>query len=286
MKTTLFSLLVIAMTAIAAGGCSAPRRAASAPVADSADDAMPLFPVTTRGEAADLSGHWYIRSVGTINVSGYEDAEQWPFLEFVPVEGRFYGSNGCNIINGSYHVGADHALTLGNISSTMRMCQGDSLEFPIARALEATASCRVASSHGVTVLNLIDSSGRVVMSLKKNDIDFISGAWKVADVNGAPMEAPDARLVIDVAEGTLHGNAGCNMVNGSLNREPRGGASVQFSNLATTRMACPYLSAESALLIALEEVWSARRASGGSVDLLDKAGKAIIHLTPLSKDDF
>lgn len=275
----IFAALV---AAISLSGCSLLKRQAASTV--DSQDAMPLYPVTTQTPAdVSLDGHWFMRTVGSMKLSGID--EEWPFLEFVPTEGRFYGNNGCNIINGSYHVGPKQTLKLSEVAATMRLCPSDSLEYPVARALDAVRSYSVSTAKdGSTILSLHDGKNLTVMTLKKSDIDFLNGPWRVTKINGNAVENPDCRLIFDVAEGTVSGDTGCNILNGQLTREPAVSGSLGFSHLRTTRMMCPEISTEQALLIALEEVTSARH-SGKSVDLMNSAGDVIIHLTRLSKSD-
>lgn len=275
-------IYVAVAAAMTFSGCSLFKRQVASTV--NSQDAMPLFPVTVYSDAS-LDGHWFIRTVGSIKLSGYDD--EWPFLEFVPTEGRFYGNNGCNIINGSYHIGGKQTLELSNVASTMRLCPSDSLEYPIAKALDAVRSFSVTTAKdGSTILSLHNEKNVTVMTLRKSDIDFLNGAWKVAAINGRKVENPDCRLIFDVAEGTVSGDTGCNILNGQLTREPSVSGSLGFSHIATTRRACPDQSTEQALLIALEEVTSASHAAGSSVNLLNSSGNVVLHLTPMSKSDF
>lgn len=277
------SPLLIATLTVAATltGCSLLKRQEASTV--NSQNAMPLYPVTVYSDAS-LAGHWFIRSVGNITVTGYE--EEWPFLEFVPTEARFYGNNGCNIINGSYRIGSTQTLELSNVAATMRLCPSDSLEFPIARALDDVKSFSVTTAtDGSTVLSLHNAKNLTVMTLFKSDIDFLNGAWKVASINGKEIENSECRLIFDVPEGRVSGDTGCNILNGQLTREPSVSGSLGFSHLATTRRMCPDISTEQSLLIALEEVTFARHSNGKSVDLLDRNGIPVLHLLPLSKSD-
>lgn len=249
-------------------------------------NSIPLYPVTTTGKAAtDIDGRWYIESVGDITLRAFEDTD-WPYLEFVPSEARFYGHDGCNIINGSYRIQSGRQLELSHVATTQKLCEGDTLAYPIARALDLARSFSTANgADGSRILSLHNSSNRTVMTLRSSDIDFLNGPWQVVAVNGKGINVPDARLVFDVASSTVSGNAGCNRLHGELTRNPQVASSVQFSNLATTRMTCPDIETESALLIALEEVSHARSNGKDSVELLDVAGKAVVKLTKLSKSD-
>ena len=249
-------------------------------------DAIPLYSVPTHGRSATgLDGRWYVSTIGTIRLQQLEDNE-WPYLEFSPAEARFYGYDGCNIINGAYSTTPEKALELSEVATTMKLCEGDSLAYPIARALNETRSfATTAGADGSRTLTLSNSAGKAMMTLRSSDIDFLNGPWQVVAINGKKIDVPEARLIFDVAANTVTGNAGCNRLNGELTRNPRLSASVQFSNLATTRMTCPDIETESALLIALEEVTHARQKKDAAV-LLDASGKQLVKLTRLTKSDF
>lgn len=249
-------------------------------------DAIPLYPVTTTGTTSTgIDGRWYIKTVGSITLRHYEDNE-WPYLAFVSSEARFYGHDGCNVINGSYRLPSGNALELSNIATTMKLCEGDTLAYPIATALNATHSFSTTNgADGSRTLSLMDAANKVVMTLHSSDIDFLNGAWQVIAINDVPINVPDARLIFDVDANTLTGNAGCNRLRGELTRNPNVSAAVQFSNLSTTRMTCPYIETESALLVALEEVTHARRAKN-TIELLDADNKPVIKLAKLTKEDF
>lgn len=249
-------------------------------------DAIPLYPVTTTGKSATaIDGRWYITSVGSMKLHQLEDNE-WPYLEFVPAEARFYGRDGCNIINGSYRIDGSQGLTLSEIATSMKLCANDTLAYPIANALNTTRSFSTsAGADGSRTLSLYNARNKAVMTLRSSDIDFINGPWQVVAINGKEVNVADARLVFDLATNTVTGNAGCNRLNGELTRNPALSASIQISNLATTRMMCPDIETESALLIALEEVTHARHQKD-AVELLDAANHVVIRLQKLTKSDF
>lgn len=276
------SLLAVSLAALTLSGCSLLRKQEASTV--NSGDALPLYPVTVYTEAT-LGGHWFINTVGTITLDGYDD-EDWPFIEFVPTEGRFYGNNGCNVINGSYHVDGGQSIALSEIATTMRLCESDSLEFPIARALDSTRSFAVSTTRqGLTILTLRNAKNATVMTLSKSDIEFLNGAWQVTAINGDKIDNQDVRLVFDTAENTVNGNTGCNRLKGDILREAKSAGSLSISNLSTTRRMCPDLNVEQSLLIALEEVNTARRSDKGSVDLLSSSGRVVIHLVKLDKSD-
>lgn len=249
-------------------------------------DAIPLYPVTTTGSAStSLEGRWYIKTVGSITLRSIEDND-WPYINFVAAEARFYGHDGCNLINGSYRIESGQHIELSDVATTMKLCQGDTLAYPIANALNETRAFSTSDgSDGSRTLILYNSRNRAVMTLCSSDIDFLNGPWQVIAVDGKEVSAADARLIFDVDANTVSGNAGCNRLKGELTRNPQVSASVQFSNLSTTRMTCPDIETETALLIALEEVARARN-DGDTVELLNDSGHTVIKLSKLSKSDF
>ena len=281
-KHSIICAAVIAATTL--GSCSLFNKRTAATPVNSKETSSQQIPVTVYSDAS-IEGHWFIRTVGSIKLTGYD--EECPFLEFVPTENRFYGNNGCNIINGAYRTDGNQSLELLNVASTMRLCPADTLQYPIAKALEAVRSFSVTTaSDGSTILRLHNDKNTAVMTLSKSDIDFLNGAWRVASINGREVNNHSCRLIFDVSEGTVSGDTGCNILNGQLTREPSVSGSLGFSHIATTRRACPDLSTEQALMIALEEVTFARHAGGTAVNLLNSSGKVVLHLTRMSKSEF
>lgn len=233
-----------------------------------------------------LAGRWIISSVGKTQVKGYED--EWPYIEFSSSDGRFYGSDACNVINGGYTVSPGQKLAFSQVASTMRFCPDDTLAAPIALALDATRSFSISKKGGSEILALYNDKHLPVMTLRNPDIIFLNGPWQVVAIGKNRVANPDVRLVFDVTEGLVHGNTGCNVLNGSITQDPQVTSSVQFSALATTRMACPPGdNTEQQLLIALEETATARRVDGDAdrVELLSPSGRVLITLHRLSKSD-
>ena len=278
-------VFIAASAALTLSGCSSANSAMGKKKAENTpvETAEKTAPVVNHTEK-DLAGHWYISSVGNVKLHGYED--EWPFIQFESAEHRFYGSDGCNVMNGGYTAGAGQKLSVGHGAMTMRMCPTDPV--PTGRTISETASFSITVNQaGTQVLSLRNAANNTIMTLEKSDIEFLNGAWQVVEIDGRKVTNPDVKLVIDVPEGRVHGNTGCNLLNGAITRDPMVVSSVQFSSLATTRMMCPPgENYESALLISLEEVYSGRRADNKGAELLSNSGKTLIKLTPLSRADF
>jgi Heat shock protein len=87
--------------------------------------------------------------------------------------------------------------------------------------------------------------------------------WKLVELNGSPIKASNAYLEFDFDQKRMTGNSGCNRMFGGFEIS---GRKLAFSNIATTRMACPDMAAETALLTALKSVDRFRQ-SGNTLEL-------------------
>jgi heat shock protein HslJ len=93
--------------------------------------------------------------------------------------------------------------------------------------------------------------------------------WVLTQLGSDPVVPaqgrPEQFIALDSSQQRVAGNAGCNRLIGSYTLE---GDQLGFSQMATTRMACPDMERESALLKALEATKS-WRIDGAQLDLLD-----------------
>ncbi|MBD5348690.1 MAG: META domain-containing protein [Bacteroides sp.] len=234
--------------------------------------------VYTPGEIKQgvVKGDWSIETVFGKEAVG----EQAPFLKFVPAERRVYGNNGCNVINADYKYNPqDSTISFDHIASTMMMCQGEGLtDYDINTALGATKFYTWRVEGHDYYLNFYDETGRELMQLMHQNFEFLNGTWGVKKIGSKTVNDPDMKMVIDIDEGKLHGNTGCNIMNGEISIDMNQPNSISFSNIITTRMACKENSHETDLLVALEEVSAARPTSGNAVILYDARHKAVLTL--------
>ncbi len=236
--------------------------------------------VTTQKQSADYSdivpGEWTIHKVDGKNVTG----DERPYFTFDPANSRFYGSNGCNTINGDY-CASSHSMTFSNVISTLRSCPDAQFESAINRAVDATRGYSVAKKGHEYYMTLTGHSGSAVMVLRKHNMDFINGTWKVEKLNGSDVKLDDGeemKMVIDIPELKIHGTTGCNVFNGSLLIDPDKTYALQFKDMISTRRACHDSAQETAFLLAMEEVESAKSTGGSTVSLLNTKGVEIITL--------
>lgn len=225
-------------------------------------------------EQNSLAGEWTIYSVRNNIVEG----EERPYINFDLKARRFYGTNGCNYINGDLDISTTGVLSLSNIISTQKLCSDVPYEHLINLALSDVAAYVLNQDGSVTYLDLLpaDRSAPLIV-LKRLNMDFLNGAWRITAINGTQM-TEDASITIDVVEHRIHGNTGCNIFNGNLFIDPDKRDSMQFCNLITTRMSCPDNVRETELLLALEEAESARAINHNTAEVFSVSGALLLTL--------
>ena len=127
----------------------------------------------------------------------------------------------------------------------------------------------------------MNKSSHNLLTLVRKNYDSICGPWIVTDIEGEPTLTQELRIVIDTDQMKVHGNTGCNVINGDvvLDYERIGG--IQFENIISTRKMGYNINRETALLIALEETVAMRQAGNSSIELLDKKGNIVAKLSRL-----
>ncbi|MDE6489904.1 MAG: META domain-containing protein, partial [Muribaculaceae bacterium] len=223
-----------------------------------------------------LSGRWTVYSVGGESVKGSDD--DWPYMEFSVADNRFYGSDGCNVINGSFAVESGQLISLTNMISTRRYCPEEEYAAGMSAALADTRSYSLEQRGNEYFLNFHNSKHITVLTLRKHNMDFVNGPWRVIEIEGERCDNGDVRMVVDIPEGRIHGQTGCNILNGELSEDPEKPNSIQFHGLVTTRMSCPDSSVETAFLVALEKVETAHPGGRNVVELLDKQNQVVLRL--------
>lgn len=223
-----------------------------------------------------VKGDWAIEMVFGKNVVG----EEPPFLKFVPSENRVYGNNGCNVINADYQYNAkDSTISFDHLASTMRLCAKEGLtDYEINTALGSTRFYSVTVRDNDYFLRFYDETGREVMLLMHQNFEFLNGTWRVAKINDQAVNVEGLKMVIDVDEGKVHGDTGCNIFNGRLDVDMEHPNSISFSAIALTRMMCPDIQYETTFMVALEEVAAAKPVSGNEVVLYSDQNKPVLTL--------
>lgn len=228
----------------------------------------------TTVNASNIAGEWNVFSVGGKKVTG----EERPYINFNLEDHRIYGSNGCNIINGDFTAKDDSSLKIENMITTMMACPDAPFENDINLALDKARYFSISRQGHEYYLVLLDESRKSLMTLRHHNMDFLNGSWKIEEINGHDNDNDEVRMVIDISEQRVHGNTGCNILNGALMIDPDKSNSIQFSNLATTRMMCPDMATETAFLVALESVEYAKKGKNNTVIMTDKNNRPMLRL--------
>lgn len=227
-------------------------------------------------ERGEIAGDWLIETVGGQTVSGQDT----PFLKFDPATRMVYGNNGCNTINANYANNAkDSTLTFDNMITTMRLCADQTpSEMVINEAIAATAYYNWTLKDSRYTLRFYNADHKPLMTLARQDFDFLNGSWRVAQIEGVNVKNEDMNLVLDIDEMKIHGNTGCNVLNGSIVTDMAVQGAISFQDLATTRMMCPDINEETTLLVALEAAASVRPVDANTVELLNMHGGVVLKL--------
>ena len=239
---------------------------------------QPVSAVYTSAELAKgiVKGDWAIESVKGKKAVG----ESAPFLKFVPDEKRVYGNNGCNVINANYTYNpADSTLSFSGLISTMMACGMEGItDAEINEALGESQYYSWRLNGDDYYLTLFNGNHEAVMELMHQNFQFLNGTWLVKEIEGQSVNVPDMKLVIDVEEGKIHGNTGCNIINGTLETDMDSANSISFQSIGMTRMLCPDANYETQFVMALEEAMKAKPLKEGRVALLDGHDKVVLLL--------
>lgn len=223
-----------------------------------------------------IKGDWAIDKVYGQEAVG----ESVPFIKFVDDDKRIYGNNGCNTINADYKYNpSDTTLSFSNTAVTMMLCNKTGItDFLVNKALNETTHYSLRDVPDGYIMYLYDSDGREVMELTHQNLDFLNGTWKVTAIDNEDVDIKDMKLVFDVDENKVHGNTGCNVLNGRLETDLDTPNTFSFENIGVTMMMCPQIKYQTAMLVALEEACRAKPINEEKVLLLDPNGNVVLTL--------
>lgn len=231
----------------------------------------------TTTKSVDITGEWNVVSVEGKQVTGN------PYIGFDTENGRLYGNAGCNRIMGGFEIDLVNPGHIGltNVASTRMMCPDMETEQKVLEALNEVAGFK-SSATGV---ELTDKDGKVLMSLEKREapavsVNDINGEWKISKVEGAAVEVADKTpfLSFNVAENAVHGNGGCNIINGSFSQEEGNPSSLKFGHMITTMMAGPGMETERKVFGAINKVASFVLNEDGTLSLMDAENNEVLLL--------
>lgn len=231
---------------------------------------------------SSINGEWNITEVNGSKVTPGE-SRTLPFITFDTATGRVSGNSGCNRMMGSFDVNSKPgSLELGAMASTRMMCPDMTTENNV---LSALAQVKGYKKAGKDKLYLCNASNRPIVVLEKKEanvkLSVLNGEWKVKEVNGEAIPSGMEKqpfIAFDVKEKTIHGNAGCNLINGGFETNADNAKSISFPRVASTMMACPDMEIEGKILKAMNEVKSFDVLAGGGIGLYDANNALVIVL--------
>lgn len=240
-----------------------------------ADVDQPMREVVVTNPAAQLYGEWDIimmrnkKKVYTMN-------RAYLYLDFAGGN-KVYGCNGCNTINGSFQLSGNN-LKFNDFIMTEESCHNVTNEKTIMHALADTRRYTLEAQYNAQYLSLLNSKGNVILVLKRHNLDAMNGAWLIKEITGENVSELNMRVVIDAVEQTIHGDTGCNIINGIITLDPTKDMAIQFEDLHSDEHMCERIDYETELLLALESTESCKRINQYEMALLDNKGNIVIVL--------
>lgn len=241
---------------------------------------------STRNTAvlADISGEWYIIEMdGSAVVPA--PGQPFPYIGFDVTSGRISGNAGCNRMMGSFDVGANPGrIDLKQTGTTRMTCSDMTLENNVLSTLAKVKKYVKLGEENVMLYG--NSKRRPLIVLKKKIMELtladLEGKWKITEANGMPVPENMEHLPFiefDIAGESVHGNAGCNIINGIFKTEESMANSISFPNIISTMMACPDLEVEDNIKKALNATKTFARPAYGDIGLYDGEGTAVMILS-------
>lgn len=238
------------------------------------DVEQPMREVAITNPAQQLYGEWDIVTIRKKKVYSLERA--YLYLDFAGGN-KVYGNNGCNSINGTFQISGNN-LKFNDFISTSESCRNVTSEKTIMHALADTRRFTLETQYNAQYLNLMNSKGNVLLVLKRHNLDAMNGPWLIKEINSENVSTLNMRVVIDAVMQTIHGDTGCNIINGIITLDHEKDMAIQFEDLHSTEYSCETIDYETALLLALERTESCKRINQYEMALLDNKGSIVIVL--------
>ena len=232
--------------------------------------------IAVTNPAQQLYGEWEIESMKKKAVSTQERA--YIYLDFNA--NKIYGNNGCNAINGDFTLNGKN-LTFSHMISTSEQCYGPTQERTIMRAFSDTRGFQLTQLYNMQYLHLTNAKGQELMTLRRQNLDFLNGPWQLKELNGENIMDKDVKVVIDIPMLTINALTSCNVINGIVHIDPSKHYDVQFEDLQSSHFMCPDIQLETDVLIGLEETTTCKAINSNEMALLDNKGNIILRLVKI-----
>ncbi len=230
-------------------------------------------PVTIVNPALQLYGEWTIIEIQ--NKAVYTQERPYIYIDFNGK--KFYGNNGCNAINGNFTL-KGNAIAFNNIISTNQTCSSTTSELTVMRNFAEVRTFELSSLYNVEYMSLKNANGKVIMKLRRQNLDFLNGAWTVKEMAGQNVFDRNVKLVIDVQMKTVNCLTKCNIINGIVKIDPIKEFDVEFEDLKSTHHMCDDIRTETQMLICLEETVSCKKINNSEMALMNHRGTIVMVL--------
>lgn len=228
-----------------------------------------------------LAGEWNIMTVGGKQATSQKQA----YIGMDVESQRLYGCAGCNRIIGSLQIDKEKTgkLSFGKVGSTRMLCPDMSTETAVLEALNNVAGYKGTDKE----LILTDKKGHELLTLNKRpeaSLSSLNGRWNIASVYGETVESIEKTetppfLEFDAQAKKIHGNTGCNIVNGEITQDGNSPTSLKFDRMLSTMKAGPGMTVEGKVLEAMEKVKSFVVHDETHASLIDENGKEALTLS-------
>lgn len=231
---------------------------------------------------SSISGEWNIIEVnGTAVVPA--PGQEFPFIGFDTKTGKVYGNSGCNRLMGSFDVNAKPGtINLGALGSTRMACPDMTVEQNVLAALGQVEKYKKLGKENMA---LCGSSNRPLVVLQKKapavKVADLNGKWMVSEAGGEAIPSGMENqpfIEFNISEKRIHGNAGCNIINGGYETDGGSVTAISFPQVISTMMMCPDMEVESRILKALNSVQSFGKLAGGGFGFYDADNNLVLLL--------
>lgn len=232
----------------------------------------------------DINGEWNIIEInGSVVVP--TPGQEFPYIGFNSQSGRVYGHSGCNRLMGSYDTNAKPGqLELQPMGTTRMMCPDMTVEQNILTALAQVKKVKKMEDGQIALCG--KSTKRPILVLQrripKATVADLEGHWlikKAMDLTIPEGMEKAPFIEFNTATKRLHGNAGCNLINGTYVTDDNNTSAISFPQVISTMMACPDSNVESTVLKALNAVKSIGHLDDGNIGLYDESGSLVLMLS-------
>ncbi len=131
------------------------------------------------------------------------------------------------------------------------------------------------------LLSIVASFVIAACSSSKNSASSVAltGEWNIVAVNGNAIDTSKVEqtpfIGFDRAENRIYGSASCNRFFAGLKLDSVK-SEISFGNAGATRMMCPHMETEDAILAALGKIAKYKVLDNGEVNMCDATGQSLL----------